>query len=165
MSEFRNLLTTDKLVYPLVSSRLKLIFMSMIQNLLRRKFKNVNKIQKMFGKAKGGGILLMSILIMINSCSYKLLDSGVISLKYIPPSARVLGSSEGKDCAWIILWFFPTKIIDVEGAIKNALESYPEANVILNSSIYYEYFVTPLIMRHCYKVKGVAAEIKSSEIK
>lgn len=104
-------------------------------------------------------VVCIVLVSLAASCTMRLVDFTAISTKNIPIKPRILGHTEGKDCAYTIL-FIPTGMPNIEDAVDDALQNYPEGNVLLNGVLYYEYISLPFFSRYCYRIEGQAAEIK-----
>ena len=102
-------------------------------------------------------LLTVSVL-LLSSCSQRMLDFTIVSTKNVDLSkastfTRSKTRTEGTDIVHLII-YFPTGIPNMKEAIDRALEKVPGAIALVDGVVYHKYWWALVYGQHMYVVEG-----------
>ncbi|CEN53697.1 hypothetical protein [Capnocytophaga canis] len=103
-------------------------------------------------------LLLLSVLVVLTSCSHRFLDFTVISTKNIDMTksshfTRGKSRVSGKDKVHVIV-FIPTGVPNLKEAVDRAIESTPNCIGLLDGVVYQKYFYGIIYSQSGYVIEG-----------
>jgi hypothetical protein len=104
--------------------------------------------------------IAVALLGALAGCSLPVGEFTIASTHKIPDRFREIAITEGRDCTQIVLGIpFGSLVPSLDRAVAAALRNAPDADSLINASIFREDRFFLLFQRTCVRVKGMAASM------
>lgn len=98
-------------------------------------------------------------MLLACACTTRIGDLTVASPKNLPGEfTEIRRGVEGQDCSYVVLFFIPVGTLNptIDGAIDDALAKVPDADALVDATLYNDLLLTLIFNSNCIRIEGTA---------